>query len=194
MTGLPVREELFGGDAERGKELCGFDDGKPVIAVIGGSLGAQAVNEAVRGALDRLLGDFNVCHICGKGGKAPGAKAGYRQFEYVSEELPDIFAMADIVISRAGATTLFELLAIRKPMLLIPLGTAASRGDQILNAQSFEKSGYCKVLTQDGLTGEILAENVRQVYDDRESYTGAMNRAGAVKGVERVLDVIRKLI
>ncbi|MDR0330770.1 MAG: undecaprenyldiphospho-muramoylpentapeptide beta-N-acetylglucosaminyltransferase [Chitinispirillales bacterium] len=193
MTGLPVREELFSGDAERGRELCGFDDGKPAIMVIGGSLGAQAVNEAVRGGLDMLLSDFNICHICGKGGKAPGARKGYCQFEYVGDGLPDIFAMADMAISRAGATTLFELLAAAKPALLIPLGTAASRGDQILNARSFEKLGYCKVLAQEGLNGAILAENVKALWDDREKCAGAMKRAEPVKAVERVLGVIGEL-
>jgi len=193
-TGLPVRDELLRGDARRGRELCGFDEGKPVIMVIGGSLGAQAVNEAVRGALDKLLDDFNVCHICGKGGKAPGSRKGYCQFEYVGEELPDIFAMADMVISRAGATALFELLALRRPALLIPLGTAASRGDQILNARSFEKQGYAGVLLQDGLNGTVLAENVRNFYDKRDGYISAMNRAEAGNAAEKVLDVIKRLV
>jgi UDP-N-acetylglucosamine--N-acetylmuramyl-(pentapeptide) pyrophosphoryl-undecaprenol N-acetylglucosamine transferase len=189
-TGLPVRKELFDGDAKRGRELCGFDNDKPVITVIGGSLGAQAINEAVRGGLDKLLDDFNVCHICGKGGKAPGSRPGYCQFEYIGEELPDIFAMADMVISRAGATTLFELLALRKPALLIPLGTAASRGDQILNARSFEKQGYAKILPQDGINGTILAENVRQFYDKRNECVDAMNRAESAKAADRVAEVI----
>ncbi len=193
-TGLPVRAELFGGDAAMGRELCGFDDGKPVIVVIGGSLGASAVNEAVRGGLDKLLADFNVCHICGKGNKAPGGRRGYCQFEYVGAELPDLFAMADVVISRAGATTLFELLALCKPALLIPLGTAASRGDQVLNAESFEKSGYCKVLSQDGLTGAILAESVKSFFDDRNKYVDAMKRAESVKAVDSVLSVITQLV
>jgi len=193
-TGLPVRDELFKGDAERGRELCGFGDEKPAIVVIGGSLGAQAVNEAVRGGLDSLLENFNVCHICGKGGKAPGSRPGYSQFEYVNEELPDIFAMADMVISRSGATTLFELLALRKPALLIPLGTAASRGDQILNAQSFEKQGYAKILLQDGITGAILADSVSKFYERRNECINAMNSAESVRAVDRVLDVIKPLI
>ena len=194
MTGLPVREELFCGDAARGRELCGFEEGKPVILVIGGSLGANAVNEAVRGALDKLLVDFNVCHICGKGNRAPGSRAGYRQFEYVSAELPDLFAAADMAISRAGATTLFELLALRKPALLIPLGTAASRGDQILNAESFEKSGYCKVLSQDGLTGAVLAESVKRFFDeDKDKCVDAMRKAESAKAVDKVLEVIGRL-
>ncbi|MCL2182478.1 MAG: undecaprenyldiphospho-muramoylpentapeptide beta-N-acetylglucosaminyltransferase [Chitinispirillia bacterium] len=190
-TGLPVRDELFKGDARRGKELCGFNDDKPVIVVIGGSLGALAINEAVRGGLDKLLEDFNVCHICGSGGKAPGSRPGYCQFEYINEELPDVFAMADMVISRSGATTLFELLALRKPALLIPLGTAASRGDQILNAQSFEKQGYAKILLQEGITGAILADAVRQFYDQRNEYIDAMSKAESSKAADRVLEVIK---
>jgi UDP-N-acetylglucosamine--N-acetylmuramyl-(pentapeptide) pyrophosphoryl-undecaprenol N-acetylglucosamine transferase len=191
MTGLPVRAELFRGDAEYGKKFCGFDDAKPVIVVIGGSLGAQAINEAVRGALDKLVDDFNVCHICGKGGTAPGARKGYCQFEYVSDELPNIFAMADIVISRAGATALFEFLALRKPALLIPLGTTASRGDQILNARSFEKAGYCKVLLQDDLNSASLVDNARTLFDERDSYIDAMGRATAAAGTEKVLAVVK---
>ncbi|MDR2592221.1 MAG: undecaprenyldiphospho-muramoylpentapeptide beta-N-acetylglucosaminyltransferase [Chitinispirillales bacterium] len=193
LTGLPVRSELFDGDAAMGRELCGFKDSKPAIVVIGGSLGASAVNDIVRGGLNKLLADFNVCHICGKGHKAPGALPGYCQFEYVGTELPDLFAMADIVISRAGATTLFELLALCKPALLIPLGTAASRGDQILNAESFEKLGYCKVLPQDGLTGAILAEHVKRFFDEKDKYIEAMKREESVKAVDKVLDVIRQL-
>jgi UDP-N-acetylglucosamine--N-acetylmuramyl-(pentapeptide) pyrophosphoryl-undecaprenol N-acetylglucosamine transferase len=195
-TGLPVRAELFGGDAALGRELCGFEgNGKPVIVVTGGSLGAGAINEAVRGGLNELLEDFNVCHICGRGNRAPGSRRGYCQFEYAGEELPDLFAMADAVISRAGATTLFELLALRKPALLIPLGTAASRGDQILNALSFERQGYCKVLTQDGLTGAILAENIRQLYKERHKYIDAMklSESGSGKAAGRVLGVIREI-
>jgi UDP-N-acetylglucosamine--N-acetylmuramyl-(pentapeptide) pyrophosphoryl-undecaprenol N-acetylglucosamine transferase len=194
MTGLPVRAELFSGDAEYGKKFCGFDDAKPIVVVIGGSLGAQAINEAVRGALGGLLEDFNVCHICGKGGTAPGTRKGYCQFEYVSDELPHLFAMADIVISRAGATTLFEFLALRKPALLIPLGTAASRGDQILNARSFEKLGYCKVLLQDDLNSASLVDNVRMLFDEKDRYIDTMERAAAVAGTERVLDVVKGLI
>jgi UDP-N-acetylglucosamine--N-acetylmuramyl-(pentapeptide) pyrophosphoryl-undecaprenol N-acetylglucosamine transferase len=193
MTGLPVRAELFDGDAASGRELCGFDSGKPVITVIGGSLGASAVNETVRGGLNKLLADFNVCHICGKGNMAPGSRLGYSQFEYAGAELPDLFAMADIVISRAGATTLFELLALCKPALLIPLGTAASRGDQILNAESFEKQGYCKTLSQDGLTGTILAENVKRFFEERDKYIDAMKRAEPGKAIDRVLGAIGQL-
>lgn len=194
LTGLPVREELFNGSARYGREFCGFNDEKPVILVMGGSLGAQAINAAVRGSLDNLLDDFNICHLCGKGGKAPGSKKGYCQFEYINEELPDIIAMADIIVSRAGATALFEFLALRKPNLLIPLGSAASRGDQILNAQSFESLGYSRVLLQDNVTGASLVENIRLLYNEKEKYIEAMSGAQSGKAADKVLEVIKRLI
>ncbi|MDR0307005.1 MAG: undecaprenyldiphospho-muramoylpentapeptide beta-N-acetylglucosaminyltransferase [Chitinispirillales bacterium] len=193
-TGLPVREELFSGSREEGKEICGFDDDKPIILVMGGSLGSQAINAAVRGSLDKLLDDFNICHLCGKGGKAPGSKKGYCQFEYVNDELSHIFAMTDIVVSRSGATTLFELLALAKPSLLIPLGTAASRGDQILNAQSFEKLGYSRVLLQDSLCGAALIEDIRLLYNEREKRGEAMKGAEAAKAADKVIEVVMKLV
>ena len=105
LTGTPIREELSMGNAEEGRKICGFEDDKPVLMVIGGSLGAQSVNETVRYALPRLLPNFNIVHICGKE-KMDNLKLtlpGYKQFEYVKNELKDIFAMADIVVSRAGA-------------------------------------------------------------------------------------------
>ncbi|MCL2688445.1 MAG: undecaprenyldiphospho-muramoylpentapeptide beta-N-acetylglucosaminyltransferase [Chitinispirillia bacterium] len=194
LTGLPVREELFDGNAQYGREFCGFEDDKPVILVMGGSLGSQAVNAAVRGSLDTLLKDFNVCHLCGKGGKAPGGKKGYCQFEYINEELPDIIAMADIIVSRSGATALFEFLALKKPNLLIPLGSAASRGDQILNAQSFQKLGYSRVLLQDDVTNASLVENIKLLYDEKERYYSAMISAQSGKATDKVLEVINQIM
>ncbi len=191
-TGLPVRSSLFNGSASEGKNICGFEDDKPVILVIGGSQGSQAINLAVRGALDNLLEDFNVCHLCGKGGKAPGSRSGYCQFEYVNEELPHLLALAELAISRSGATTLFEFLALKKPNLLIPLGTAASRGDQILNARSFEKLGYSRILLQEDMNKDSLVENVKTVFQNRQTFIESMAKADAGQGTRRVLDVIRQ--
>src|SRR5690606_32800509 len=137
------RAELFDGDRARGLERAGFAGDRPVLLVTGGSLGARAVNDAVRAALDRLLETVDVIHLCGRGWLDPAleARRGYRQFEFVGAGLADLFAAADRVVSRAGANTLFELLALRKPMLLIPLPGKASRGDQLLNAESFVSRG-----------------------------------------------------
>lgn len=192
QTGIPVRESLLAGIREKGRSLCGFKDAKPVIMVIGGSQGAQAVNACVRGAFGRLLQDFNICHVCGKGNKADD-QPGVAQFEYVTDDLKDLFALADVVISRAGATTLFELLALRKPALLIPLPLGASRGDQILNARSFEKQGYSRVLEQEKMTPETLVQSIRTVYAERNLMIGKMKELALGSGTESVLEEIEKV-
>lgn len=195
-TGLPIRESLLKGDAAEGRRICGFTGIKPVILVIGGSLGSERINHSIRGILDKLLKDFHVCHICGKGNvKAEfDGTAGYRQFEYVNEEQPHIYALADMVLSRAGATVLFELLALGKPHILIPLPKTASRGDQLLNAASFEKQGFSAVLQEEQLDGGTLYKEIKRVFSVRESYTEAMGRHTSRNGVNAILDVLEECL
>ena len=161
-TGIPVRTELHNGDPQKGRTLCGFNTHKPVLLIIGGSQGSQAINTAIRTALTTLLETFQICHLYGRGNldTSLNQTTGYAQFEYVSDDLPHLFAATDFVISRAGATTLFELLTLHKPALLIPLSARVSRGDQILNAQSFQNSGYSLVLSEDDLTPETLLQSL----------------------------------
>ena len=177
LTGSPIREELKQGSRLAGLEFCGFSANLPVIMVIGGSLGAANVNKAVRDALPMLLEDFQVVHICGQG-KVDNlllTTKGYKQFEYVKSELKDLFAMADVVISRAGANAICELLALKKPNLLIPL-SAGSRGDQILNAKSFESQGFSIVLDEDDITEKLLTDKVHELYFTRHSYIENMEK------------------
>ncbi|NLG19063.1 MAG: undecaprenyldiphospho-muramoylpentapeptide beta-N-acetylglucosaminyltransferase [Fibrobacter sp.] len=188
-TGLPVRQSLFNGKADEGRKLCGFTDSKPVLMVIGGSQGSQVVNAAVRSSLADLLKKYNICHICGKGNLGE-INPGYAQFEYVNEELPHLFALADLVISRSGATTLFELFSLRKANLLIPLGSNASRGDQILNAESFVRQGFSRVLSQDHLTPSTLVKSVEEAFGAREEMKAAMEKSRLRDGVEAVVNVI----
>jgi UDP-N-acetylglucosamine--N-acetylmuramyl-(pentapeptide) pyrophosphoryl-undecaprenol N-acetylglucosamine transferase len=192
-TGIPIRRSLFKGSADEGRRICGFEDNKPVIMIIGGSQGSQTVNAAIRESLSTLLHEFNVCHICGKGNKTEDQK-GYSQFEYVNTELADLFAMADIVVSRSGATTLFELLALRKPALLIPLASNASRGDQILNAQSFQRQGFSHVLPQESLTSETLITALSAAFNDRSKMIDAMERSSVTDGVDPVMAVIESVV
>lgn len=195
FTGTPVRRELFSGSAARGKQLCGFDDSKPVLLIIGGSTGSQTINAAVRSSLPSLLDRFQVCHICGKGrvDESLSSIAGYRQYEFVTKELPDLLAAADVVVSRSGATTIFELLALKKPNLLIPLSRRASRGDQILNAMSFKKQGFSEVLVEDDLSAESLVDWVSRVYSNRRAYVQAMSFSRTRDGVESVIRLIDEL-
>ncbi len=192
LTGIPIRKELFRGDVSEGRRLCGFTDNKPVVMIIGGSQGSQVVNTAIRESLSILLDEFNVCHLCGRGNLGDD-RAGYKQFEYVNEELPHLFVMADVVVSRSGATTLFELLALRKPSLLIPLASNASRGDQILNAESFEKQGYSKVLHQDDLSSEALISALSATFNDRSKMIDAMNGSNITDGIDAVVSVIKSV-
>ena len=191
-TGTPIRPELYQGDKERGLAFLGFDDKKPVLLIMGGSLGASVVNDAVRAALPKLLISYDIVHLCGKGKVEERLnQPGYRQFEYVNEELPDVLAATDVVVSRAGANAVFEFLALSKPALLIPLPRSASRGDQILNAGYFARKGFAMVLEQESLTPETLLDAVNDLYDRRLSFIATMSAEPLADGTDEVLAVIR---
>ncbi len=195
LTGSPIRAELAKGNKISALDLCGFHANMPVIMVIGGSSGAANVNKAVRDALPQLLEDFQVVHICGKD-KVDNlllTTKGYKQFEYVKAELKDIFAMADIVISRAGANAICELLALQKPNILIPL-MAGSRGDQILNAKSFESQGYSLVISEDDITTQLLVDTVHDMYFRRQSFIEAMSRSHQKDSIKTILGLIEETV
>lgn len=195
LTGSPIRQELLSGNKIAAMDLCGFSADKPVILVIGGSLGAVAVNNAVRSALPELLESFQIVHLCGKGkiDETLSNTKGYKQFEYIKNELRDIFALADIVISRAGANAICELLALRKPNILIPLSASASRGDQILNARSFERQGFSIVLEEEEVTKDTLLHAVDRLYTDRNTYMEAMRNSGQQDSIQTILNLIQEL-
>ncbi len=192
LSGSPIREELLKGDADAAREFTGFKDVKPVIMVMGGSLGAANVNKAIRSILPKLLNRYNVIHLTGKGkgDDSLNDTQGYRQYEYIKDELKDLFALADIVISRAGANAICELLALKKPNLLIPLPSASSRGDQLLNAQSFKKQGYSMVLTEDELTDDILLKMIDELYENRSRYIRSMEESSQNNAIETITSLI----
>lgn len=195
LTGSPIRAELSQGNKLAGLDMCGFSANKPVIMVIGGSLGAANVNKAVREALPKLLKDFQVVHLCGKD-KVDNLllnTPGYKQFEYIKAELKDLFAMADIVISRAGANAICELLALKKPNILIPLPAASSRGDQLLNAKSFEAQGFSIVIDEDDLTTDLLVDRVFELYCNRQNYHDAMSRSGQMDSIRTIMKLLEEV-
>ena len=195
LTGSPIRAELSQGNKLAGLDMCGFSANKPVIMVIGGSLGAANVNKAVREALPQLLQDFQIVHLCGKD-KIDNLllnTPGYKQFEYIKAELKDLFAMADIVISRAGANAICELLALKKPNILIPLPASSSRGDQILNARSFEAQGFSIVINEDDLTTQLLVDKVQELYFTRQSYHDAMSQSGQMDSIKTIMKLIEEV-
>ena len=190
-TGTPIRKELFDGDRERGLALCGFKGDKPVLMMMGGSLGSQKINKVLRSVLESLTKEYDIIHICGKGNMDGKINIqGYKQFEYVSEELPHIIAAADMVISRAGSNSISEFLSLKKPALLIPLSAKASRGDQILNAESFKKQGFSLVLDEDKMNGKTLLESVRELYSRKDELIKNMEKSHASNGVNNVIKVI----
>ncbi|MDO5362622.1 MAG: undecaprenyldiphospho-muramoylpentapeptide beta-N-acetylglucosaminyltransferase [Eubacteriales bacterium] len=196
LTGTPIRRELMDGDKETAREFCGFTDEKPVLMVIGGSLGAASVNENIRKILPELLKDFQVIHLCGKGKTDESLKSteGYVQFEYIKDELPDLFALADIVISRAGANAICELNALKKPNLLIPLSANASRGDQILNARSFERQGFSMVMEEEEITAQSLLDAVHKLYANRKTYISAMSANKHMDSIQQITSIIEELV
>lgn len=192
FTGTPIRKELFSGNGDRARHALGFDL-KPVLLIMGGSAGSVAINNAIRGNLEALTAQFNIIHLCGKG-KMDGNldNKSYRQFEFVSHELPDYLALADIIISRAGSNAIHEFLALKKPMLLIPLPLSASRGDQILNAKSFEARGFASVLNEEDVTQETLLAAIHSVSDRKMDMIAAMGSAENTDGTEAVCRMILK--
>lgn len=194
LTGSPIRQELLKGDRDAALKFCGLTDDKPVILIIGGSLGSVVVNDAVRSILPELLKEFHVIHLCGKGkmDKSLSSLKGYVQFEYVQNELKDLFALTDVVISRAGANAICELLALHKPNLLIPLSANASRGDQILNARSFERQGFSIVLEEENLNKHSLLTAIHKLYEHRDTYINAMKRSSQQDSIFTIIRLIEE--
>ncbi|MCO7176900.1 undecaprenyldiphospho-muramoylpentapeptide beta-N-acetylglucosaminyltransferase [Sporolactobacillus kofuensis] len=194
-TGAPIRDVLFKGDRNKGLDFLGFQSDKPVLLIMGGSLGAKKINEVVRESLPDLLKKYQIVHLCGKGNVEPALESteGYRQFDYVDKELPDVMAAASIILSRAGSNAIFEFLALKKPMILIPLPLRASRGDQILNAESFKNKGLCEVLENDTLTPALLQQTIENVYKNRYDYVDRMEAAqNATHGIKNILSELKK--
>ena len=196
LSGSPIREELLSGSRSKALSFTGLTGTKPVLLIIGGSLGSVVVNEAVRSILPKLLKKFEIIHLCGKGklDQTLTAMNGYVQYEYISDELKDLFALSDIVISRAGANSICEFLALRKPALLIPLSAAASRGDQILNAHSFEKQGYAAVLEEEQLNAESLYTALEDLWANKDSYIEAMNSSPLGNSIQIITDLLEELV
>ncbi|MCD8366243.1 MAG: undecaprenyldiphospho-muramoylpentapeptide beta-N-acetylglucosaminyltransferase [Clostridiales bacterium] len=195
VSGSPIRQELLHGDKEKAYTYTGFTPDLPVILIIGGSQGSQVINEAVRRLLPALLQSWQIIHLCGKGNLDPTLHhtAGYAQYEYINEELPDLFAISDLVISRAGANAICELQALCKPNILIPLSKAASRGDQILNAKSFEKQGFSYVLEEEHLNEETLATAITSVWENKKTYITAMEESQTADAIDIIIRLIEDL-
>lgn len=168
VVGNPIRSQLLKGDKRRGYEFTGFSPKLPVVLFSGGSTGALSLNELIYKALPELLRNVQVVHITGPHTsliKNPH----YRAFEFIEDELADIYAISDLSVGRAGSGSIFELLALKIPMILIPLGRDASRGDQIENAMVFEQNGWALMLDQKELTSEKLCGEILRLLKDKKA-------------------------
>ena len=194
LTGTPIRKELFSGNKISGLDFCNFTANKPVIMIIGGSSGSRKINDVVRGMLPTLLRDYQIIHLCGKGNLDEKLKNldGYVQYEYIKDELSDLFAASNLIISRAGANAICEILALRIPNILIPLSQKASRGDQILNAESFEAQGYSYMLKEENLTVSSLFDAIESVMKNRQAYIEAMNKSQLNNSINTIMDLIKQ--
>lgn len=195
LTGTPIRPSILAGDKEKGRMMCSFSGNKPVIFVVGGSSGAQALNEAVRKVLPALLRHYDVVHGCGKGNldEQLSNVAGYKQFEYLDaeSEYPHILALADLAVSRAGANAMVEFMVCRKPVLFIPLPSSSSRGDQLLNSRFAQDRGLCSVLLQQDITEDRLVTAIEDVYQNRAKYIRAMEKSTSFSdGADRIMELI----
>ena len=192
-VGAVVRETLLTGSKKQGRDFVENESSKPVMLIMGGSIGSQKINTSIRDNLENLLERYHIVHICGKGNVDETVKQeGYVQFEYVNEELKDIFAVTDIVISRAGANAIFEFLALDIPMLLIPLSRAASRGDQIDNAKSFEKRGFAEVLQEEELEAKLM-EKIANLEQKAPIIRDKMAQVPGSESRHKVIAIIKEM-
>jgi UDP-N-acetylglucosamine--N-acetylmuramyl-(pentapeptide) pyrophosphoryl-undecaprenol N-acetylglucosamine transferase len=196
VTGTPIRKQLFEGKALRGLERCGFNTQKPCLLVIGGSLGSGAINNRIREALPQLTQNYQVVHLCGKGKEDLSLKGieGYQQFEYANEELADFFAMASVVVSRAGANSLYEILALGKLHVLIPLSAQVSRGDQIQNAQYFQKLGISSVIEEGSLNTPLLLQTLSDLEKKRNEIEDKINQLKIKSATKKIVAIIEEQI
>lgn len=194
-TGIPIRQSIFEAEKEKGLSILGFDGLKPVLTIIGGSQGSQFLNQTVINCLDTLLKTFDICHICGKGNLNHELLnvTGYAQFEYIHDELPHVMQATDLFISRAGATTIFEFLALKKPAILIPLARG-SRGDQILNAKSFEKHGFAKHLSESDITEQVFLDAVITTFQSKNKIMENTEKTDISSSADKIISVILSVI
>jgi len=191
LTGTPVRGELFDGDENKAYKYLGMKKEKPIITIMGGSLGSECLNRCIRKSINELTKVYQIVHICGKGKVAEEYKQeGYVQYEYVGDELKDILKVTDLIISRAGANSLFEILMLSIPNILIPLSKKASRGDQIVNAKSFEKQGFSYVLEEEKLTSQSLIHSINKVLEEKDKYIKNMKNTKLKSGTQQIVELI----
>ncbi len=190
FTGTPIRSELFNGNKEKIFNTFHLNRNKPTLLVVGGSLGAKALNNIVYECAKELSKNFNILHIVGKGNKCDLQFKDYFQFEFV-DNMGDFYATSDVILSRAGSNAINEMLALCKPMLLVPLPKTESRGDQIENAEYFKKQGFCEVILQENVSCEKLVNSVNELFKNRKNYVEKMKRVDSTNAIKNICEIIK---
>ena len=190
FTGSPLRSQIFKGNKENAKKLFKNYKNKPTILVVGGSLGSKIINENVRKSLDKLK-DYNIIHLCGKNNLSNIKKDNYVELEFANN-IEDLYALSNIVISRAGSNVINEILALNKPNILIPLSKKASRGDQILNANYFKEKGYSKVILEEYLSPNSLVNSINQLNNEKEKYIQSMQKSSTKLANKKISELLLK--
>lgn len=192
VVGSPVRHELYEGSPDHAYEFLGFREGKPLLLIMGGSMGAMVINRAVWESLDELLARYQIVHLVGNEhiNRDIPERPGYRQYGYVGAEMKHLLTAADYIVSRAGSNSIFEFLALKKPHLLIPLDYDQSRGDQVLNAESFERAGYSLVLREKDLDGKVFLNRLGELEERAPELIANMEQAELGEGVASILEII----
>lgn len=192
-VGSPIRNSLFSVKKDDAIKRFGFDGKKPIILITGGSQGSKAINNAVKDSLDDLLPKFDIIHVCGKGNSSKLIRTGYYEIEYLSD-MENAFCAATVCVSRAGSNTVFELMSKKMPCVLIPLPKNVSRGDQILNAEYFEKLGLATVLPQESLTPNSLVHYVNSAYTNRFNTLRTFEKFPINDASKKIADILISFI
>lgn len=194
VIGSPIRKELLNGSVEKGLAYLKFNRYDPILTIMGGSLGAKKINETVRESLDELTKKFQIVHMCGKGNIDDKLQnnSRYKQFEYVHDELADLLAATQLIITRGGSNAIFEFLALNKPMVIIPLTKNQSRGDQILNGTSFKEKGFALMLEEEDLTAKTLQNTIENLQANRDRFIESMKKSNQGNALEVIMNEINK--
>lgn len=189
-TGLPLRASLFGIAKADGRRFFDFENDKPVILVFGGSLGARGLNANIETVLPKLCEEYNILHITGRGHRNTFKHSNYRQFEFLKEDMKFAYGASDIAICRAGASSIFELACAGIPMILIPLGLHASRGDQIINAKIFVEKGWAQSFDENAFTGEVILNAIKDTLNTLETKKTLLNNSVISDSANKIANIL----
>jgi UDP-N-acetylglucosamine--N-acetylmuramyl-(pentapeptide) pyrophosphoryl-undecaprenol N-acetylglucosamine transferase len=189
FTGNPVRPEITEGNPEDAREFTGLKEKLPTVLIMGGSQGAESVNEAVFSILKELVRSYQIIHICGEKQVNEGQillrgnphSERYKSFAFIGDNLKHVYSLSDLIVSRAGANSLFEIELLNKPSVIIPLGTKSSRGDQIVNAETYAKNHDAIVIDDDPVDEAALLSAINKLAGESisEPQKGSTNTAAS---------------